>query len=263
MIELRRRSSRAVLQLALTLAIVPFLAPFVIMVSVATSGEGAVANFGAVLARPELPQFALNSAVIAAGVVTITLACTLTAAYALAKLEIRYREAIFYFLVAALTLPTAALTVPLFITVRTLGLYNNPLSVVLPLATLQIAFNVLLARSFIQGIPDELLEAAHVDGASTWTVFSRIILPLSRPVIAVIAIWSFVGAWNEYLLPLIFLQKESQQTLTLLPSFFVSRFAADQTKVAAASSLIALPTVVCYVAFQRYFERGLTAGALK
>ncbi|NHB84365.1 carbohydrate ABC transporter permease [Tessaracoccus sp. HDW20] len=78
-----------------------------------------------------------------------------------------------------------------------------------------------------------------------------------------ITIWSFVGAWNEYLLPLIFLQKTEQQTLTLLPSFFVSRFAADQTKVFAASCLIALPTVICYVAFQKYFERGLTSGALK
>ena len=263
MIELRRWSARALLQLGLTVAIVPFAAPFVIMVAFASSGEGAAANFGAVLARPELGQFAFNSIKIAAGVVVLTLVCTLTAAFALAKLDIRFREPVFYFLVAALTLPTAALTVPLFITVRTLGLYNNPLSVVLPLAALQIAFNVLLARGFIDGIPDELIEAAYVDGASTWSVFWRIIIPLSRPVIAVITIWSFVGAWNEYLLPLIFLQETEQQTLTLLPSFFVSRFAADQTKVFAASCLIALPTVVCYVAFQKYFERGLTSGALK
>ncbi|WP_231979305.1 ABC transporter permease family protein [Tessaracoccus coleopterorum] len=84
------------------------------------------------LARPELGQFARNSVVIAAGVVLLTLVCTLTAAFALAKLDLRFRETIFYFLVAALTLPTAALTVPLFITVRTLGLYNSPLAVVLP-----------------------------------------------------------------------------------------------------------------------------------
>ena len=263
MIELRTRWSRALLQLVATIAVVPFLAPFVIMVGVAASGQGAAVNFGAVLARPELGQFAINSVAIAAGVVLLTLTCTLTAAFALAKLGIRFREPIFYFLVAALTLPTAALTVPLFITVRSLGLYNNPLAVILPLAALQIAFNVLLARGFVEGIPGELLEAAYVDGASTWIVFRQIILPLSRPVIAVIAIWSFVAAWNEYLLPLIFLQKTEQQTLTLLPSFFVSRFAADQTKVFAASCLIALPTVVCYIAFQRYFERGLTSGALK
>ncbi|SDS19607.1 carbohydrate ABC transporter permease [Jiangella sp. DSM 45060] len=263
MIELRRTGARAVLQAVTTFAIVPFLAPFVVMLGVASSGEGAVANFGAVLDRPELTRFALNSAVIAVLVVVITYVCTMTAAYALAKLRIRAREPIFYFLVAALTLPTAALTVPLFITVRSLGLYNNPLSVILPLAALQISFNVLLARQFIRGIPDELLEAADLDGASAFGAFRHIILPLSRPITAVILIWSFVGAWNEYLLPLIFLQDTNQQTLTLLPSYFASQFSADQTKIFAASCLIALPTVICYIAFQRYFERGLTAGALK
>jgi len=263
MIEVRSRSGRVLLQLMVTLAVIPFLVPFVVMVGVAASGQGLIENFRAVIARPELPLFVLNSTVVAGGVVLLTLACTLTAAFALAKLEMRMREPIFYFLVAALTLPSAALTVPLFITIRNLGLYNNPLAVILPLAALQIAFNVLLARSFMAGIPDELVEAARMDGATTWTLFSRVILPLSRPIIAVIAIWSFVAAWNEYLLPLIFLQSTEQQTITLLPSFFVSRFGADQTKVFAASLLIALPTVVCYVAFQRFFERGLAAGALK
>jgi len=185
------------------------------------------------------------------------------AAFALAKLRLKGREIVFYLMVGALTLPTAALSVPLFITIRQLGLYDTPWSVILPIAALQTAFNVLLARGFMEGIPEEILEAAHMDGANSARIFYHIILPLSRPISAVIVVWSFVGAWNEYLLPLLFLQKIEQQTVTLLPSYFVGQFASDQTKVFATTVLIALPTIICYVAFSRFFERGLIAGATK
>jgi len=263
MFEVRSWWGHLTLQFVVTLGVIPFVAPLIIMIFRSGQGQGFAVNYGAVLGRPEFPVFLRNSLVIAVGAVVVTYTCTMLAAFALAKLRLKGREIVFYLMVGALTLPTAALSVPLFITIRQLGLYDTPWSVILPIAALQTAFNVLLARGFMEGIPEEILEAAHMDGANSARIFYHIILPLSRPISAVIVVWSFVGAWNEYLLPLLFLQKIEQQTVTLLPSYFVGQFASDQTKVFATTVLIALPTIICYVAFSRFFERGLIAGATK
>jgi raffinose/stachyose/melibiose transport system permease protein len=263
MLDVRTGRGRVLVQAILTLAVAPFVAPLVIMVARSIQGEGFLLNYGAVIQRPEFLAFLRNSAVIATGVVVLTYACTMLASYALAKLPMRGRDVAFYLLVGALTLPTAVLSVPLFITIRTLGLYDSPVAVILPVAALQTAFSIFLARGFIAGIPDEMLEAARIDGANSLSILRHVVLPLSRPISAVIVVWSFVGAWNEYLLPLLFLQEIDQQTLTLLPSYFVGQFDADQPKVYAATVLIAVPTIVFYAAFSRYFERGLISGSLK
>ncbi len=262
-IDGRKPRNAVILHIVLVLLTIPFAVPLVLLVVNSTRGAGVIDNYASVLSIALVPRFFLNSIVIAVCTVLLTYAVTMGAAYALAKLPIYGREVMFYGLVIALTLPSAALSVPLFITIRQLGLYNTPWSVILPLAALQTSFNVLLARQFLEGIPDELLEAARVDGATTWTILWRIILPLARPIAAVIIVWTFVGAWNEYLLPLIFLQDTSQQTITLLPRYLSSQFTIEQTKLFAAAVMTALPTVICYLFFQRSFEQGITAGATK
>ncbi|WP_141585095.1 carbohydrate ABC transporter permease [Actinomadura sp. WMMA1423] len=263
MIEIRTRGGRIAAQVLATVALVPFIAPLAITFYRSTGGDGFVANYRAVIERPEFLHFFRNSLVIALGAVLLTWVCTMLASFALACLHVRGREVAFYLLVGALALPTAALTVPLSIAIRSLDLYDNPLAVVLPIAALGIAFSIFLARAFMAEIPDEILKAARVDGASTFGVFRHIILPMTRPISAVIIVWAFVGSWNEYLLPLLFLQETDKQTITLLPSYFVGQFGADLPKLYAATFLISLPTVACYAAFSRFFERGLLAGSLK
>lgn len=263
MLELRNARARWGMQLVLTAMIIPFAAPLYLMVQGSTQGDGLLRNYRAVLSRPELPRFFLNSIEIAVLVIVITYTCTMLAAYALAKLRLRGREIAFYVLLAGLTLPSASLSVPLFITIRELGLFNTDWAVVLPLSALQISFSVLLARSFMEGVPDAILDAARCDGASSRQAFWHVLLPICRPVSAVIIVWSFVGAWNEYLLPLLFLQKTDQQTITLVPTFFESQYTADQTKIMAASVITTIPTVLLYLGLQRFFERGLTVGAVK
>jgi ABC-type glycerol-3-phosphate transport system permease component len=135
--------------------------------------------------------------------------------------------------------------------------------VILPLAALQIPFTVLLTRNFIDGIPNELIDAARVDGATTWTTFRFVVWPLTSPIGAAILVLTLIGTWNDYLLPLVFLQDPTLQTVTLVPSFFVGEFNNDQTKVVAAALVTAIPEIVAYVLLQRFFERGLSAGALK
>jgi ABC-type glycerol-3-phosphate transport system permease component len=135
--------------------------------------------------------------------------------------------------------------------------------VILPMAALQVPFAVLLARNFMDGIPDGLLEAARIDGAGSIRSFWYIVLPLTKPIGAAIVVFTLIGAWNDYLLPLVFLVDPTTQTITQLPQFFVGQFNQDQTKVLASAVITAIPEVLAYLCLQRLFERGLTAGALR
>jgi len=262
MFETRRLSSKIILQVILTIMVLPFLFPLIAMVQESLSGQG-WGNYKAVWATGVVPQFFRNSAIIALGVIIIVYCLTMLAAFGFSKLHVRWKEIFFWMMLAALTLPEVVLLTPLFSTAVHLGLYNTYASVILPLAALQIPFAVLLTRNFMNSIPDELFDAARVDGANAAVIFRRIILPLTRPIAAAIIILTLIAAWNDYLLPLVFLQTPSTQTITLLPSFFVSEFSDDQTKVVASAVITAIPEIIAYLCLQRLFERGLTAGALK
>lgn len=262
MFETRRLSSKIILQVILTIMVLPFLFPLIAMVQESLSGQG-WGNYKAVWATGVVPQFFRNSAIIALGVIIIVYCLTMLAAFGFSKLHVRWKEIFFWMMLAALTLPEVVLLTPLFSIAIHLGLFNTYFSVILPLAALQIPFAVLLTRNFMNSIPDELFDAARVDGANAAVIFWRIILPLTRPIAAAIIILTLIAAWNDYLLPLVFLQTPSTQTITLLPSFFVSEFSDDQTKVVASAVITAIPEIIAYLCLQRLFERGLTAGALK
>ena len=262
MFEIRTRWGRALLQIGATVLILPYLFPLIVMVKGAFAGEG-VRNFRAVLAVPGFGRFFVNSVVVAAAVIVLVYVVTMMAAFGFAKLHIRFREVYFWLLLACLTLPEVVLLAPLFATDTRLGLYDTYWAVILPLAALQVPFAVLLARNFVQGIPDELFEAARVDGGSVINGFRHLVIPLTRPIAAAILIFTLIGAWNNYLFPLVFLQSPEMQTITLVPQFFVGQFSNDQTKILASAVIIAIPEVVAYLCLQRYFERGLAAGAIK
>jgi raffinose/stachyose/melibiose transport system permease protein len=262
MFETRRLTSKIILQVILTIMVLPFLFPLIAMVQESLSGQG-WGNYKAVWATGVVPQFFRNSAIIALGVIIIVYCLTMLAAFGFSKLHVRWKEIFFWMMLAALTLPEVVLLTPLFSIAIHLGLFNTYFSVILPLAALQIPFAVLLTRNFMNSIPDELFDAARVDGANAAVIFRRIILPLTRPIAAAIIILTLIAAWNDYLLPLVFLQTPSTQTITLLPSFFVSEFSDDQTKVVASAVITAIPEIIAYLCLQRLFERGLTAGALK
>lgn len=250
------------LQILLTVLTIPYVIPLVLMVQGSLAGRG-WGNYEVVLSLPLLPGFFLNSAIIAASVIVLVMACTLTAAYGFSKLHIRAKEIYFWALLACLVLPGVVLISPLFSTVSRLGAFNTLWAVIVPIVALQIPFMVLLARNFVDGIPDELLEAARVDGANTLLTFWHVLLPMTRPIMAAIVVLAFIASWNEFLFPLLFLQTPEQQTITLVPSYFIGRFNNDQTKVLAAAVVTALPVIIAYIFLQKYFERGLSAGALK
>jgi raffinose/stachyose/melibiose transport system permease protein len=262
MFEIRTRLGRTVLQVVATILILPYLFPLVVMVKGAFAGQGAK-NFTAVLEVPGFARFFLNSVIVAAAVIALVYAVTMMAAFGFAKLHIRFREVYFWLLLACLTLPEVVLLAPLFATDTRLGLYDTYWAVILPLAALQVPFAILLTRNFINGLPDELFEAARVDGANSYQGFIHLVIPLTRPIAAAVVIFTLVAAWNDYLFPLVFLQSQDLQTITLVPQFFVGEFSNDQTKILASAVITAIPEVVAYLSLQRLFERGLSAGAIK
>ena len=262
MFDLHGRASHVGLQILATVMILPFLAPLIFGVQGSLGGLG-LGNYAKVWNTGIVPTVFTNSAIISVSTISIVLAATMLAAFGFSKLRIFGKEIWFWALLAALTVPEAVLLTPLFVVASNFDLYDELPAVILPLAALQVPFTILIARNFFDGIPDEIMEAARVDGANGRQVFWSVVLPLSAPIVAAIIVLTLITSWNSYLLPMLMLTEQSKQVVTLLPSFFTSQYTNDQTGVLAAAVMTAVPEILVYLAFQRYFERGLAAGALK
>ena len=262
MFETRSLGARITLQAILTIAVIPFLIPIGAMLAKSFEGPG-WGNYVAVVSVPGFFRFFLNSAFIAAMSILIIYVTTMMAAFGFSKLRIRNKEVYFWLLMAALTLPEVVLIAPLYSTAVSLGLLGTFWAVILPIAALQIPFTVLIARGYIDGIPDTLFEAARLDGASTWRMFWSVLVPLSRPIAVALIVLVLINAWNAYLLPKVFLINDDMGVVTLLPEFFRRQYNDDTPKVLAAAVVTAIPTIVAYIALQKQFERGMAAGAIK
>src|SRR4051794_18037127 len=262
MFEIRTWKGRLALQVIITIMIIPFLFPLVVMIKGSLAGRG-FSNYASVFQVPGLGRFFVNSALIAVIVVAIVYVSAMMASFAFEKLHVHFREFFFWLLLVCLTLPEVVILAPLFATDYRLGLYNSYWAVILPLAALQIPFAVLLTRTFISALPNELFEAARIDGANSWKIFRYHVLPLTRPIAAAVVIFTVIGAWNDYLMPLVFLQTTAKQTITLVPQYFAGEFSNDQTKILAAAVITAIPEIVAYLSLQGLFERGLSSGAIK
>jgi raffinose/stachyose/melibiose transport system permease protein len=262
MFDVHGRASRITLQVLATLIILPYVAPLIFAVQGSLGGLG-FGNYAKVWNTGIVPTVFLNSAIISVSTIALVYAVTMLAAFGFSKLRIMGKEVWFWALLAALTVPEAVLLTPLFVMASNFDLYDELPAVILPLAALQVPFTILIARNFFDGIPNEIMEAARVDGANVAQVFLRIVMPLTRPIAAAIIVLTLITAWNSYLLPMLMLTQQEKQVVTLLPSFFTSQYTNDQTGVLAAAVMTAIPEVLVYLAFQKYFERGLAAGALK
>lgn len=262
MFETRSVAARVALQVLLTIAVIPFVIPIWTMVAKSFEGAG-WGNYTAVLSVPGFFRFFVNSAFIAAVSIIIIYVATMMAAFGFSKLRIRNKEVFFWLMMAALTLPEVVLIAPLYSTAVALGLLGTFWSVILPIAALQIPFTVLIARGYIDGIPDTLFEAARLDGASTWRMFRSVLLPLAKPIAVTLIVLVLINSWNAYLLPKVFLVGDDMGVVTLLPEFFRRQYNDDIPKVLAAAVVTAIPTIVAYVALQKQFERGMAAGAIK
>jgi raffinose/stachyose/melibiose transport system permease protein len=219
-------------------------------------------NYQEALTNPAFWRFTLNS--LAIGVITtvVVVVFGMMAAYPLARYRFRGREALFTVFVAGLLFPATVAAIPLFILVsQNLGLSNTWWGIALPQAAFALPLSVVILRPFVIALPDELEEAAMIDGSSRIGIFWRIIVPLSRPAMVTVGVVTFVQSWNAYLLPLLLLQG-SNRTLPLGVADYSTEYSADIAGVYAFTSLAMIPALVLFLVMQRRIVNGLQ-GAVK
>lgn len=202
-----------------------------------------------------------NSVFVGLGRTVLAITFSLMAGYAFAKFEFRFKRILFLLVIASLTLPIYVVLVPLFGMMTTFGWTDTYWALILPF-TAQ-AIGVFLARQQLLGIPNELLEAARIDGAGEWGIFTRIVVPLAQPAIAVMGIIFFTASGNDYIWPLIVITSDSKFTVSLGLPTLVSPYQQQYGAVMAGSFLGTLPIVIIFLIFQRRFIEGILAGALK
>jgi ABC-type glycerol-3-phosphate transport system permease component len=218
-------------------------------------------NFARAWNERPFTQFTINSTIIAVVGTALTVFLNALAGFAFAKYRFPGREALFYAVLATTAVPFHITMIPVFVTLARLNLVNTYWGVILP--GVANAFGIFLVRQYMQSIPDDLLDAARIDGASELGIFFRIIIPLSKPALAVLVIFSFLGRWNDFLLPLLVLISPDMQTMPIGIASFIGEYRADWPAVMAVSLISILPTVVVFLFFQRYFVSGMAISGMK
>jgi len=218
-------------------------------------------NFERVLAGFPIATWFSNSVAISATVAIMTVLVNLLGGYALAQLRFHGSSVVFLIALTTLMIPVQVIMVPLFRLVTDLGLYGSYWAVILPTAAS--AFGLFLARQFILSIPRDLIEAARIDGASHLRVFTRIVLPLSKPLIAVLFFMSLLQSWNDFAWPLIALKQNELFTLPIGLLYLQGQFGSDFGATMAFALINVVPMVVLFLVFQRYFVQGFARSGIK
>ena len=206
----------------------------------------------------------VNSLVVATGSVLVVLATSAMAAYPLARMRFPGRDTVFVVLVGSLMIPNAVLLVPQYVLTQRLGWLSTYQGLIVPEAAMLFAFGVFLLRQFFLTMPRELEDAALIDGAGPWQVFSRVILPLSQPVLAALAIFAFRSAWNDFLWPLIAVNKPEMFPLPVALALLRSAYSSESYgPIMAGAALSALPLLVVFVVANRRIVEGVRLSGLK
>ena len=218
-------------------------------------------HYEALFTRLNLGRYLLNSALIAFVVTALSIIVNSMAGYAFAKLRFRGRDRLFQLLSAGLVLPVQVAMLPLFLLMKRLGLINTYWGVIIPgLASI---FGIFLIRQYAQAIPDDMLDAARVDGASELRIYRSVVLPGIVPILATLAIWTFLATWNDFMWPLIVLSDESHYTLPVALASLVGEHVQDTELMMAGSVLTIIPVLLVFLFLQRYYIQGVMAGSVK
>ena len=218
-------------------------------------------NYSLIWTRVPLLTFFKNTTIVASVVTFMQLLTSSFAAYAFAKLRFRGRDTLFMAYIATLAIPWQVYMLPQFIMMRSIGLYDT-LWALIVLQSFS-AFGVFLMLQFYLGIPNDLNEAARIDGLSEYGIWFRIILPLSKAAIATLTIFTFVNTWNDFLGPMIYLTKDANKTIQIGLRRFIQQYTSDFHLIMAASLCSLVPVTVVFLLLQRYFIEGIATSGLK
>jgi multiple sugar transport system permease protein len=219
-------------------------------------------NYERLFGKLDFPRFFFNSSVVALVVTVGNVVFCPMLGYALAKLQWRGKRLILGLVLATLMVPAGITLIPNFVLMSNLGLVNTYPGLILPF--LVGPFGVFLTRQFMFGIPDELLEAARIDGASEWRIFRQIVVPITVPVLATLGILTFLGSWNSFIYPLVMAQEPKMNTLPVaLATFATGQHQADYGMLMAGSVVLVVPVLIVFILFQRWITQGIATTGLK
>jgi multiple sugar transport system permease protein len=219
-------------------------------------------NFRQLFDRLDFPRFFANSVLVALAVTAGNLVFCSMVGYALAKLDFAGKRLLFGLVLGMLMVPGVVTIVPLLVLVSNLGLVNTYPGLILPF--LVTPLGVFLMRQFMMGLPDELIEAARIDGAGEWRIFSRVIMPLCGPALATLGILTFLSSWNNFLWPLVVAQSEDKYTLPVaLALYSVGQNATRYGLLLAGAVVVILPVIALFIALQRYFVQSVATTGIK
>ena len=225
-------------------------------------------NYVDIWTRIPLLKFVLNTVKLTLIVTFLQLLTSSFAAYAFSKLNFKGKHVLFLAYIATIAVPWQVYMVPQFMMMRSMGLADTHLSIIflhLAIICLQAfsAFGVFMMKQFYEGIPTELCEAARIDGMSEYRIWYRVMLPLAKPALSTLTIFTFVNTWNDFLGPLIYLTTESKKTLQLGLRMFISQFGSEYGLIMAASVLSLIPVLIVFLSLQKYFVEGVAASGVK
>lgn len=269
------RASRAIIHGLLLGGTLVALFPLLWMLSVSFMRPGAASalpppllpvhatfdNYRELFVRAGMGRYLLNSLLVSTAITVLSLALNLMAGYAFAKLRFAGRDRLFQVLLGMLVIPAQVAMLPLFLLLKYMGLVNSFAAVVVP--AMATAFGIFLVRQYARGIPDELMEAARIDGAGEFRIFAQIVLPLLKPIMVTLAIFTFLTAWNDFMWPLIALTGQEHYTLPIGLASLAREHAQDSELMMAGSVVTVIPVLALFLAMQRYYIEGLLLGSVK
>jgi multiple sugar transport system permease protein len=272
---MKRHAASVALHAALIAGAIVTLAPLIWMVAASFMPSGqantypptliphpaTLDQYRALFTRLNLGRNIANSALVAVTATVLSLAINSMAGYAFAKFRFRGREPVFRVMLAGMIIPPQVAMLPLFILMRQLHLVNSYWGVIIP--SMASIFGIFLIRQYALSIPDELIDAARIDGASEFLIYRRVVLPLLTPILVTFAVFMFMGTWNDFLWPLIILSDDAKYTLPVALANLAGEHVQDTELMMAGSVITLLPVLLAFVVLQRYYIRGITAGGVK
>ena len=267
---------KIIVYILLIIIAVIMITPFIWMFSAAIKSDREVFKINPFVFIPKVPKwsnyidiwtripfakFVENTVFLTIVVTFLQLLTSSFAAYSFAKLRFRRRNGLFLAYIATIAMPWQVYMVPQFILMRKMGL-NDKLLAIICLQAFS-AFGVFLMKQFYESVPDDLCEAARIDGMSEYQIYRSIMLPLSKPALATLVIFTFVNTWNDYLGPLIYLKTQEKKTIQLGLKMFISQYSSDYGLIMAGSMLSLIPVLIVFLCFQKYFVEGVANTGLK
>jgi len=274
--RLRRSIRAAPIYLLLFVFLLVAVVPFVIIVFASFKTKTEIVR--GVFSLPEVwrwsnyagawtqARFALyfrSSVVVTGGVVIVSTLLSILSGYAFGRMRFPLSRLLFFIFLLGIMVPQEAFIIPLYHNLRRLRLLDSYWALILPQIGMSVCFGTFWMRGFFAEVPRDLVDAATVDGCTSWDTLWRVLFPIARPAILTMVVLFFVWTWNDFLLALVLVSSDAVRTLPLGLAFFQGRYAADVPLISAGATMVALPTILIYFIFQRQFIRGITAGAVE